>query len=112
MPARDASLTTAQVNQKNPLTAITVSTATGARSYRCSKARRPLGSLPKSVRPDWNDPLASVFETRPTALELLQLCIGLRRLLLSQCHLSSLTLHRSDCRFADPARRTHRRSQR
>jgi len=26
MPARDASLTTAQVNQKNPLTAITVST--------------------------------------------------------------------------------------
>ena len=48
----------------------------------------------------------------PTALEPPQLCIDLPRLLSSQCHLSSLSLHRSDCRFGDPARRTHRRLQR
>ena len=47
--------------------------------------------------------------SHPTALELSQPCIGLPRLLSSQCHLSSLSLHRSDCRFGDPARRTHRR---
>src|SRR5215471_9759311 len=40
----------------------------------------------------------------PTALELPQLCIGLRRLWLSRCHLSSLTLHSSECRFGDPSR--------
>jgi hypothetical protein len=35
------------------------------------------------------------FETRPTALELPQLCIGLHRLLSSQCHLSSVVAWRS-----------------
>src|SRR5215831_1141294 len=35
------------------------------------------------------------FETLPTALELPQLCIGLHRLLSSQCHLSSVVAWRS-----------------
>jgi hypothetical protein len=42
----------------------------------------------------------------------LQFCIGLRRLLSSQCHRSSSSLHTSDCHFDDPTRRTHRRLQR
>src|SRR5262249_27677028 len=41
----------------------------------------------------------------PTALEPPQLCIDLPRLLSSQCHLSSSSLHRSDFHFGDPARR-------
>src|SRR5262249_37915636 len=48
----------------------------------------------------------------PIALEPPQLCTDPTRLLSSQRHLSSLSLHRSDCRFGDPARRTHRHLQR
>jgi len=41
----------------------------------------------------------------PTAPELSRVYIDLLQLLSSQCRLSSLNLHRSDCRFGDPARR-------
>jgi hypothetical protein len=39
MPAGDASFTTAQVNQKTPLTVITVSTATEARVHHAARRR-------------------------------------------------------------------------
>jgi hypothetical protein len=59
-----------------------------------------------------NNGWGCVPRSYPTALEPPQLCIGLHRLSLSQCHLSSLILHKSDYRFGDPVRRTRLRSQR
>jgi hypothetical protein len=85
---------------RNPRAPLHARSSGDARNRICRRVKRTCGeaALPMLVH-----------AIGPTAPDLSRVCIDPPQLLSSQCRLSSLNLHRSDCRFGDPARKTHRR---